>query len=216
MTDEERDHINQSDFLSSFIKEKQKDPDLPEMYVNSTVESRPWQYTRLMIISPRTLPTWTNSNIQAGGDTTAIMASVVFYHLLKNPSTHARIQREIDDAANQGRISELVTWKQSQTLPYLDACVKEASRLHPPIGFPLERIVPDAGLTVEDYHIPPGTRVSMNPWAVHREIGLYGEDPDVWRPERWMCAEEKKKVMYSSLLTVLSCPLLSTSKSRRN
>ncbi|KAL8919500.1 MAG: hypothetical protein Q9172_004954 [Xanthocarpia lactea] len=180
MTDEERDHINQSDFLSSFIKEKQKDPDLPEM----------------------TLPTWTNSNIQAGGDTTAIMASVVFYHLLKNPTTLAKIQQEIDDAANQGHISELVTWKQSQTLPYLDACVKEASRLHPPIGFPLERIVPESGLEVDGYRIPPGTRVSMNPWAVHREVGLYGTDPDVWRPERWMCDREKKKVMYNSLLTL--------------
>ncbi|KAL8850367.1 MAG: hypothetical protein Q9221_004687 [Calogaya cf. arnoldii] len=130
------------------------------------------------------------------------MASVVFYHLLKNPTTLARIRREIDDAARKGHISELVTWKQSHNLPYLDACVKEASRLHPPIGFPLERIVPESGLEVDGYHIPPGTRVSMNPWAVHREVGLYGNDPDVWRPERWMCDEEKRKIMCNSLLTV--------------
>lgn len=130
------------------------------------------------------------------------MASVVFYHLLKNPTTLARIQKEIDDAATEGHISKFLTWKQSQTLPYLDACIKEASRLHPPIGFPLERIVPESGLEVDGYYIPPGTRVAMNPWAVHREVGLYGSDPDVWRPERWMCGEEKRKVMYNSLLTV--------------
>ena len=35
MTDEQRDGINQSDFLSSFIKEKQKNPDLPELYVQN-------------------------------------------------------------------------------------------------------------------------------------------------------------------------------------
>ncbi|KAL8996034.1 MAG: hypothetical protein Q9169_004346, partial [Polycauliona sp. 2 TL-2023] len=129
MTDEQRDGINQNDFLSSFIKEKQKNPDLPDM----------------------TLPTWTNSNIQAGGDTTAIMASVIFYHLLKNPTTLARLRHELDAAATAGRISHFVTWKQSQALPYLDACVKEASRLHPPIGFPLERIVPASGLEVDGY-----------------------------------------------------------------
>jgi len=109
----------------------------------------------------RALPTWTNSNIQAGGDTTSIMASVVLYHLLKNPKTLATLREEVDAAARDGRISKLVTWKESQTLPYLDACVKEASRLHPPIGFPLERIVPEGGLEVDGYFIPPGTRVSM-------------------------------------------------------
>ncbi|KAL8653735.1 MAG: hypothetical protein Q9210_001922 [Variospora velana] len=201
MTDEQRDRIKHSDFLSSFIKEKQKNPDLPDMYVESEVIPQLRTAVQLTAAFPRTLPTWTNSNIQAGGDTTAIMASVVFYHLLKNPTTLARIQKEVDDAAAKSQISELVTWKQSQTLPYLDACIKEASRLHPPIGFPLERIVPESGLEVDGYHIPPGTRVSMNPWAVHREVGLYGNDPDVWRPERWMCEEEKRKSMYNSLLT---------------
>lgn len=89
------------------------------------------------------------------------MASVVLYHLLKNPKTLVTLQKEIGSAAREGRISKLVTWKESQRLPYLDACVKEASRLHPPIGFPLERIVPQSGLEVDGYFIPPGTRVSM-------------------------------------------------------
>ncbi|KAK2879441.1 hypothetical protein FQN49_000876 [Arthroderma sp. PD_2] len=179
MTDAQRKLINQKDFLSCFIKASHDNPGLPEL----------------------ALPTWTNSNIQAGGDTTAIMASVVLYYLLKNPSTLSRLQQEIDSAARENRISEFVTWKESQSLPYLDACIKEASRLHPPIGFPLERIVPECGLEVDGYYIPPGTRVSMNPWAVHREVWLYGNDPEVWRPERWLCDEDAKKLMYNSLLT---------------
>ncbi|KAB5575480.1 cytochrome P450 [Coniochaeta sp. 2T2.1] len=177
--EDERDKINQKDFLSNFIKEAQKDPSLPQL----------------------ALLTWTNSNIQAGGDTTSIMASTCLYHLLKNPSTLATLRREIEEAAKEGRISKGVTWKESQALEYLDACVKEASRLHPPIGFPLERIVPETGLVVDGYAIPPSTRVSMNPWAVHREPGLFGDDPDVWRPERWLCGEKQKKAMYNALLT---------------
>lgn len=89
------------------------------------------------------------------------MASVVLYYLLKNPSTLSTIRNEIDTAAREGRISRFVTWQESQTLVYLDACVKEASRLHPPIGFPMERIVPNSGLEVDGYSIPAGTRVSM-------------------------------------------------------
>jgi cytochrome P450 len=91
------------------------------------------------------------------------MTSVVIYYLLKNPSTLSTLRSEVDAAAREGRISQFVTWKESQTLVYLDACVKEASRLHPPIGFPLERIVPDnnSGLEIDGYSIPPGTRVSM-------------------------------------------------------
>ncbi|KAI1499968.1 cytochrome P450 [Biscogniauxia marginata] len=179
LTEEQREKINQRDFLSCFIREKAKDGTLPVI----------------------TIPTWTNSNIQAGGDTTSIMASVVIYYLLKNPSTLSILRKQIDDAAKEGRISKSVTWKESQTLPYLEACINEASRLHPPIGFPMERIVPDGGLEVDGYAIPPGTRVSMNPWAVHREVWLYGDDPDVWRPERWICDDDLKKTMYNSLLT---------------
>lgn len=110
--------------------------------------------------------------------------------------------KEIDGAAKEGRISKVVTWKEAQTLPYLDACIKEASRLHPSISFPLERIVSDTGLEVDGYMLPPRTRVSMNPWVVQRQAGPYGEDPEVWRPERWLCSEEERKAMYGSLLTV--------------
>ncbi|KAI0539686.1 cytochrome P450 [Xylaria digitata] len=169
----------QKDFLSSFIGEVEKDPSLPEL----------------------ALPTWTNSNIQAGGDTTSILASAVLYNVLRDRSTFVKLMDEIKCAAREGRISKMVTWKEAQTLPYLDACIKEASRLHPSISFPLERVVSEAGLEVEGILIPPGTRVSMNPWVVHRQVGPYGDDPDVWRPERWLCGEEEKKAMYNSLLT---------------
>ncbi|KAI1385750.1 cytochrome P450 [Hypoxylon trugodes] len=179
LTEAERLEINQKDFLSCFMREKEKDQSLP---VNAIL-------------------TWTNSNIQAGADTTGILASVVIYYLLRNPSSLDTLIREIDDAAEAGRISKLVTWKETQTLPYLEACINEASRLHPPISSPLERIVPESGLEVDGYLIPAGTRVSMNPWAVHREPHLYGDDADIWRPERWLCDEDQKKDMYNALLT---------------
>lgn len=97
----------------------------------------------------------------AGADTTSILASAVMYHLLKNPSSLSKLRKEVDDAAAEGRISRYVTWKESQTLPYLEACVNEATRLHPPFALPFERVVPVNGLEVDGYFIPPGTRVGM-------------------------------------------------------
>ncbi|KKA24449.1 Cytochrome P450 (Eurofung) [Rasamsonia emersonii CBS 393.64] len=181
MTEQEREKINSRDFLSRFIEAKEKDPQL----------------------GPDTLPTWTNSNIQAGSDTIAIFLGVVFYHLLKNPSTLQRLLSEIDSAAKEGLISKTVTWKESRNLVYLDACIKEAARIHPPISFPLERIVPEPGLTLDGgrYYLPGGTRVLMNPWSVHRDEQMFDKDPDVWRPERWLCDEQQKKAMYNGLLT---------------
>ncbi|KAI8933230.1 hypothetical protein NX059_009864 [Plenodomus lindquistii] len=139
LTPDQRESINQRDFLSCFIREKEKDSALPASAV----------------------PTWTNSNIQAGVDTTSILESALFYHLLKNPATLATLRAEIDAAAKAGRISDFVSWKESQTLPYLEACIHEASRLHPPICFPIERVVGKQGLRIDGFAIPPGTRVSM-------------------------------------------------------
>lgn len=83
------------------------------------------------------------------------------YHLLKNPSSLAKLKAEIDVATAKGRLSRYVTWKETKELSYLDACIKEATRMHPPFALPFERVVPKDGLVVDGYFIPPGTRVGI-------------------------------------------------------
>lgn len=73
-------------------------------------------------------------------------------------------------------------WK----LPYLNACIQEAFRLHPPVSFTAERIVPPAGDTIDGHFVPGGTVVGCNPWVVHRDKATFGEDVDQYRPERWL------------------------------
>jgi cytochrome P450 len=52
-------------------------------------------------------------------------------------------------------------------------------------------------------HLPENTVVGMNAWVVHRNKAVFGEDAEVWRPERWIEADaEHKKLMESCLLTV--------------
>jgi cytochrome P450 len=162
------------------------------------------QQKRLMpVIVFRVLPAWTSSNILAGSDTTAIFLRTVFKNLMEHPQTLACLRQELDEARGNDRLSRIVTWKESQKLPYLAACITEAGRLHPPFGLNLERVVPAGGLEISGNSIPEGTIVGMNGWVVHRDRNVFGEDADHWRPERWIEATpEKRKDMDASLITV--------------
>ena len=94
----------------------------------------------------------------AGSETTGISLAAIFYYLLKNPPCYQRLMEEIDTAVSshmiRDRSTRLVSWADSQKLSYLDACVKEAFRLHPAAGLPLERIVPPQGADICGEHIP--------------------------------------------------------------
>ncbi|KAK4038216.1 hypothetical protein C8A01DRAFT_17663 [Parachaetomium inaequale] len=162
--------------------EKPKSPDLLSKFLAAR-EARP------DFMSDTLVQTMAVSMAFAGSETTAISLSAVFYFLLKTPAALARLRKEIDDAAREGRFSDyetgLVTWHESQTLPYLDMCVKEAFRLHPAPGLPMERIVPAGGLEIAGRRVEGGTIVGCSAWVLHRDERVFGGDVEAYRPERW-------------------------------
>jgi cytochrome P450 len=133
---------------------------------------------------------YTVSNMNAGSDTTAISLRAILYYTLKHPRVMSKLSQELNDAHQAGQISNPVSWKQSQELPYLDAVIKEALRLHPAVGLLLERIVPDGLQLPNGPYLPPGTIVGANPWIIHRH-SVFGEDVDSFVPERWLRAEKE-------------------------
>ncbi len=148
-------------------------------------EAEPTKMTRVDLI------TMCQSNIGAGSDTTAITLSSILYHLIKCPHTYQRLQDEIDTAAKEGRVSDPVTFKEAQDLPYLQAVIKEALRIHSATGLPMQRIVPAGGTTIANRFIPAGSSVGISAWVAHRNTSIYGLDADHWRPERWLEFEEQ-------------------------
>lgn len=83
------------------------------------------------------------------------------------------------------------------------AVMKEAMRLHPGVGFPLERYVPEGGVELCGVHIPAGTNVGVSAPVVHTLKGVFGEDADKFRPERWIDASaEQVKAMDRAFLAV--------------
>ncbi|KAM0327641.1 hypothetical protein ACHAQA_005934 [Verticillium albo-atrum] len=126
------------------------------------------------------------SNMVAGSDTTAISLSAVLYYLLKNPACMQALQEEVDQFTNRGELSVHPTFKESQQMQYLQAVIKEALRLHPATGLPLERVVPQGGATISGRFFPEGTIVGINTWVAHRDKSIFGEDADVFSPKRWL------------------------------
>ena len=101
-------------------------------------------------------------NMTAGSDTTAITLSAILYHLLRNPTTLRKLNEDLDNFyGGQGRNSRSITFKVSQELPYLQAVIKEALRIHPATGLPLERTVPVGGAEINGYFFPEGVCYSL-------------------------------------------------------
>ncbi|KAE8336010.1 hypothetical protein BDV24DRAFT_178893 [Aspergillus arachidicola] len=141
----------------------------------------------------------------AGSETTAISLAAVFYYLLKTPDYMRRVREELDEAIRNGTIenrpSGLVSWTESQKLPFLDACIKEAFRIFPAAGLPLERVTPPSGADIAGQFIPGGTIVGCSPWVIHRREDIFGSDVDTYNPDRWLNAsEDKLKIMNGMML----------------
>jgi cytochrome P450 len=167
-----------------------KKPDLLSKFVQA-------KYDRPEFMNDSLIMTMAVSMAFAGSETTAISLSSVFYYLLKNPRCMEEVYRELDTKAREGFFGDyengLVTWTESQNLPYLDACIKEAFRLHPAPGLTLERIVPPQGADIAGHFIKGGTIVGCSAWVMHRRKEIFGEDVEVYRPERWLVDEGKDK-----------------------
>ena len=123
-------------------------------------------------------------NLTAGADTTAGTMTAVLYLSLKHPVVWKRLEAEVLDCDLPD--DEPISYKAVQSLPYLDAVVRESMRLQPSVGMPLERYVSDGGLELPDgSFVPAGAAVGMNPYVVNRGP-VFGEDPESFRPERWL------------------------------
>jgi hypothetical protein len=83
------------------------------------------------------------------------------------------------------------------------AVIKEALRIHPAVQYPIERIVPPGGSEICGLNLPPGTIVGMNPYVIHHDPGIFGEDAADFRPERWLeSTPEQLTAMEHSFMAV--------------
>jgi cytochrome P450 len=113
------------------------------------------------------------------------------------------IRAEIDGGIKSGLISDPIRDSEARQLPYLQAVIKEALRLWPPVVGLLQKVAPPEGDTINGVFIPGGTFVGQCAWALGRNPAIYGPDCALFRPERWLEAspEEYQKMDRQSDLT---------------
>lgn len=127
------------DFLTKFLSRHSRDPEV---------------FTTYHVMAGCAM------NMVAGSDTTSIALSAIMYYLLKNPDCLQKLREEV---GRRDRGNKFITFKESQEMPYLQAVIKEALRLHPAVGLPLERVVPSGGATLEGRYFPEGVSTTPAP-----------------------------------------------------
>lgn len=125
--------------------------------------------------------------IQAGADTTGTALGCTLRFLLTNPDVMHKARTEIKAAEKAGKLSTPISYEESRNhLPYFGACIKESLRLNPPASNLFARVVPEGGKHIGAEFIPAETEITSNAYVVQRDPALYGSDPEMYRPERWL------------------------------
>ena len=198
-------------FVGQAIKEKREKLDRGESKTPSGHTDFLTHYIQLQKDNPNIpawAPTaWTFSNVIAGSDSVGTVMRTIMFNLLVYPRTLEKLQEELK-AANVSR--PFPRYSEVRDLPYLDACVQEAFRVHPPFALPLERVVPKGGITLFGHHLPEGTVIGGSPYVVNRDQNTFGEDAEFWRPERWLEGDiSHRRKLEGSILTVSTMSSLS-------
>jgi len=145
-------------------------------------------------VPPDTVASLVYSILSAGRDTTITALAAMIMHLLRNPDKHKRLVAELDQAAAAGKLSNPPRYTEINTLPYLDAFLKEILRVNPIPPIVMERVVPPQGAVLAGVHIPGGTVVGCLASIVHSDQSYFGRDADEFRPERWLTDDKDEKL----------------------
>jgi cytochrome P450 len=128
----------------------------------------------------------------AGTETTALTLAWALYLTARHPKAAERIRREGE--ATYGDRSP--TAADYSALAYTRAVIQETMRLYPPI-WGLIRVAVNADV-IDGKSIRPGDRIVMFAYGAHHNPKFW-EDPEEFRPERWLGDAIKKRIKYSYL-----------------
>ena len=173
-------------------------------------------------LSQRQAETEAVFQIMAGTDTTVTALRATTLFIATNASVYNKLRAELDAAAAAGHLSQpIATDRECQNLPYLLACIRESLRIWPPSFALLQKIVPPEyvsppslllprsaipevlsiitnpdfltrGDTANGTFIPGGTKIATCVWGVLRSRSVFGDDADIYRPERWLDSSESQ------------------------
>ncbi len=126
--------------------------------------------------------------LSAGRDTTAQALTWTFYLLMRNPKVVDRLRQELlsSSTSTADEISNLESSSlRPAALPYTMAVFYETLRLYPPVPVELKQCE-QASTLPDGTFLPKSAIVVWCIWAMNRSKLIWGEDADLFVPERWI------------------------------
>ncbi|KAK2989038.1 hypothetical protein RJ640_018827 [Escallonia rubra] len=118
--------------------------------------------------------------LTAGTETSASTIEWAMAELMRSPECMTKVREELVREAGQDFPKE----SQLSQLPYLQACVKECLRLHPPTPLMLPHRALES-CQVMNYTVPKNAQLVVNVWAIGRDP-MSWEEPLKFKPERFL------------------------------
>ncbi|KAJ8432646.1 hypothetical protein Cgig2_011812 [Carnegiea gigantea] len=119
--------------------------------------------------------------VLGGTDTTSNTVEFAMAEIMNKPEVLRNVQEELDAVVGK---ESIVEEHHIHKLPYLQAVMKEAFRLHTVVPL-LIRHCPSKSCVIGGYTIPKGTRIFINVWAMHRDPSIWA-NPLEFDPERFL------------------------------
>lgn len=126
----------------------------------------------------------------AGRDTTASLLSFLFMELGKNPAIYQRLRSEI--LAHFGTTADTISFESLKRCEYLRHTINETLRIYPTVPFNFRIATRDTTLPrgggpdgTARVFVPKGSMVTYSVYCMHRRKTIWGEDAEVFDPDRW-------------------------------
>lgn len=125
--------------------------------------------------------------LAAGHETTASAMQWAIYMLCLHPDVQTRLRKEVREHLPSLESHQDITALDIDHLPYLNAVCNEVLRYYSPVPLTLRQAAVDTSIAGQ--RIPRGTMVILCPWAINRNMSLWGEDAGRFNPDRWLSSK---------------------------
>ena len=131
--------------------------------------------------------------IAVRADSTATAIRMTLLYILTNPPVYAKLWQEIDSQMSACNTTPgTISSAEARNMPYLQSCIREGLRIFPPMQGLQDKVAPLSAIVLNDLSLPSNVEICTNYHAMMRCVDIFGPDAEVFRPERWIEANEQE------------------------
>lgn len=176
--------VRMVEMISEVVRARRKDAREGEDFLQTLMDSK---YADGKDLTEDEITGLLLAAIFAGHHTSSVTTAWTLLELLQNPRILQRAIDEVDRVFGGGRE---VSHAALRELTFVEGCVKEALRMHPPL-FMLVRVAQE-DFVYKEWFVPKGSWIVVSPTVAHR-IPEHFADPDRFDPDRFGPGREEDK-----------------------